>query len=47
LGNFSVKVVRSIFALPTTAMRGRFAIGSTELFLNLLRFESQVEERRV
>jgi len=22
-----VKVVRSIFALPTTAMRGRFAIG--------------------
>src|SRR5438477_2349106 len=31
-GNFSVNVVRSIFALPTTAMRGRFAIGSTELF---------------
>src|SRR2546423_5868012 len=31
-GNFSVNVVRSIFALPTTAMRGRFDIGFTELF---------------
>src|ERR1700751_3802527 len=26
LGNCSVKVVRSMFALPTTAIRGRFAI---------------------
>src|SRR5215813_8062869 len=26
LGNLSVKVVRSMFALPTTAIRGRFAI---------------------
>src|SRR2546430_5257459 len=31
-GNFSVKVVKSIFALPTTAIPGRFAIGFTELF---------------
>ena len=30
-GNFSVKVVKSIFALPTTAIPGRFAIGFTEL----------------
>src|SRR5581483_11054793 len=28
LGNWLVKVVRSTFALPTTAIRGRFAIAS-------------------
>src|SRR6266705_531261 len=44
-GNFSVNVVRSIFALPTTAMRGRFAIGLTELFPSIyFCFESQVED---